>query len=550
MPTPDSYDARTARLRGRSVARPETRALARGLLASAAAAAVWLGPFGVMAQQDGPRVPRHASAELEHAARYMMSLPGKPDSVALAAQGTQEGHWRFVNRAGEMFTVGTPDEMKRVISVLYPEAKASARVLLYMTEDTVFRHRATLKALPAAADLNMVVRGRSYRLRRAGPDADRLLAEVRSNLGLEPRDARLFQEVLWHLARPLRDARVRVLTLQPGGPRALAAWPRIDPATRRAVVDAIDPASLAPAMGSVAGQMLVVVGRVEDGVLHVRPSSGPEHSLLVGDLFKAAAAADVNLIVLQTAATPRQPGARNGLWQSPHGSDAEAVLRPAQLADLLSGMAGPGRRLAVAASGAGGRTVLEMVASSDLPGSLPARSAANRLSGLVGELTARAVVTGVRASLLGAERQRELDRRLLAGIPAALQMGYIAAVALGLLGMPVARAWWSLIWPPESASEYAGRGGYWAACAVRGLAFLLLFMPMVAAAAAPYNLARQILEGVRAPGRTWRWRSGGDPHGDAPEPGARSRERPRFEDAGLAAPVQSGRKPGRRAARG
>jgi hypothetical protein len=161
----------------------------------------------------------------------------------------------------------------------------------------------------------------------------------------------------------------------------------------------------------------------------------------------------------------------------------------------------------MAASGAGGRTVLEMAASTDLPGPLPARSAADRLSGLVGEVTARAVfVTGARASLLGAERQRELDRRLLAGIPAALQMGYIAAAVFGLLGMPVARAWWSLIWPPEAASEYAGRSGYWAACAVRGLAFLLLFVPMVAAAAAPYNLARQIWEGVRAPGHTWRWR--------------------------------------------
>jgi hypothetical protein len=186
-----------------------------------------------------------------------------------------------------MFTVGTPDEMTRVISVLYPEAKPGARILLYLTEDTVLRHRATLKALPAGADLNMVVRGRSYRLRRGGPGAEGLLAEIRSNLALEPRDERLLEEALWHLGQPLRDARVRVLALEPGGPRALAAWPRIDPATKRAVVDAIDPASLAAAMGSVAGQMLLVVGRVEGDVLHVRPSSGPEHSLPINDLLKA-----------------------------------------------------------------------------------------------------------------------------------------------------------------------------------------------------------------------------------------------------------------------
>jgi hypothetical protein len=437
-----------------------------------------------------------------------MALPGKQDSVALAAQGTQEGYWRFVNRAGEMFTVGSPDEMKRAISVLYPEAKPGARVLVYMTEDTVFRHRAALKTLPAAAELYMVVRGRSYRLRRGEADAERLLAEVRTNVGVEPRDERAFGEAIWHLARRLRDARVRVLALEPGGPRALSAWQRIDPATRRAVVDVIDPASLASAMGSVAGQMLLVVGRVDRDVLEIRPSRGPEHSVRLDHLFKAAADADVNLVVLETASAPRQPAHRSGLWQSLEETDGEAALRRAEIADLLSGMAGPGRRLSVTtAEGTGKRTLLRMAASNDLPGPLPARSAADRLSRLIGELTFEAVVTGVRASLLDADRQRELDRRSLAGIPAALQLGYVVLLALGLLGMPVARTWWVRVWPPETAAEYAGRQGYWAACAARGLAFLLLFVPITAAAAAPYNLARQMGGAPRAPGRAWRWRS-------------------------------------------
>ena len=518
------------------------------ILLASAAVALWLGASRGLAQQDGGAgaAPRDASAALENAARYMMALPARPDGVALAAQGTQEGHWRFVNRAGETFTAGTPDEMKRAISVLYPEAKPGARLLLYMTEDTVLRHRATLKALPATAELSMVVRGRSYRLRRGEADAERLLAEVRSNVAVEPREERIFKEVLWHLARPLREARVRVLALEPGGPRVLAAWPRTDRATGRAAVDTIDPASLAAAMGSLAGQMLLVVGRVERGVLHIRPSSGPEQGVKLDDLFKAAAEAEVNLVVLQTASTPRQPGGRNGLWQSLEGPNEDAALRRAEIADLLSGMAGPGRRLAVAASGAGGRTLLQMAASNDLPGPLPPRSAAERLSGLLGEMTAKAVVTGVQASLLGAGRQREFDRRFLAGIPAALQIGYLVAVVVGLLGVPVARAWWSLIWPPEAASEYAGRSGYLAAYVVRGLAFLLLFVPIVAAAAAPLSLARQVSEAVRAPGRAWRWRGGGDREGDAPAPAPRGRRRPRLEDAGPPATARSGHGPGRR----
>jgi len=494
MPTPESSRPGAARLRGRAA----LGRLAVVLLVSVAAAASWLGASRGLAQQDGSRVPRHASAALENAARHIMSLSAKTDGVVLAAQGTQEGHWRFVNKAGEMFTVGTPDEMRRVISVLYPEAKANARVSLYMTEDTVFRHGPALKSLPASAGLNVVVGGASYRLlRRSDPAGERLLAEVRSNLAVEMRDQKLFGEVLWQLARPLNQARVRVLALEPGGPRALAASPRIDPAAKRALIDAIDPVSLAPAMGSVPGQMLLVVGRVERDLLYVRPSSGPEHTLLLNDLFKAAGDADVNLIVLQTASTPRQPSGPNGLW--PSAQDGEKALQRAQLADLLNGLAA--RRIAVVASAADRRTVLATLAS-DLPGA--ARPPGDRLSGIVADITARAVVIGVQANLLSAEHQRELDQRFLPRIPAALQVGYLVLVVLGLIGMPVARTWWARFWPPEVAAEYAGRSGYWAACAVRGLAFLVLFLPVTAAAAAPYNLARQIGEAVQVLVRGWR----------------------------------------------
>jgi hypothetical protein len=476
MPTPDSSDAR--------------RALARLLSASAVVVAVWLGISSVLAQQDGQRVPRTASAALEHAARYMMSVPGKADGVALAAQGTQEGHWRFVNRAGEMFTVGTPDEMKRVVAVLYPEAKAGARIVLYMTEDTVFRHRAALKVLPASAELNMVVvGGESYRLQRRS-EGERLLAEVRPDVGVELREEGLFVESLWQLARPLGRARVRVLALEPGGPRTLAARPRIDPAGKHPLVDMIDPTSLASGMGSVAGQVLLVVGRVDRDVLYVRPSSGAELGIPLGDLVKAAAAADVNLMVLQTAATPRQPSGRNRLW------DPERALQRAQLSDLLGGIAGRSRQAAVVATAAGGRTALD-VTLGDLPGSLPARAVRDRLAAIVADLSGRAAMTGVQASLLAAERQRELDQRIISGIAAVVQVGYVALLALGLLGMPVARAWWARVWPPETEAEYAGRSGYWAACAVRGLVFLAVFLPMAAVVAGPYNLVRLIGRAVR-----------------------------------------------------
>ena len=63
-------------------------------------------------------------------AAHVKALPDQPSGIALAAQATQEGHWRFVNKAGETFTAGTPEELKRVAAVLLPEAKADAKSTL------------------------------------------------------------------------------------------------------------------------------------------------------------------------------------------------------------------------------------------------------------------------------------------------------------------------------------------------------------------------------------------------------------------------------------
>jgi hypothetical protein len=481
-----------------------TVALAAVLLLPVAIMAGWIEKIAGTAVRSGPSI----SASLQTAVRYVRGLPARGDVVALAAQGTPEGHWRFVNKSGEMYTVGTPDEMKRVVTVLHPEARPGARLALYMTQDTVLRDRVALKALPAGIDLSVVVGAESYRLlRRSEPAGDRFFAEIRPNLVVEMGDKRLFDEAVWQLGRPLDAARVRVLALEPGGPATLPSSPRFDPASKRALVDAIDPASLFPAMRGVAGQTLVIVGRVEGDIVHVKPSSGPDHVLLVKDLFKAATAADVNLVLLFATSTPRQPGGRNLLWQGAGMKGLDDGLRNARMADFLNALGTPSRRLSVVALPQGQRTALDLQSSGDLPSATPARPVAEYFATAVSELTGRAAATSMQANLRGASHQLELDHRLLPGIPSAAQIAYSLLIVLGLLGVPVSRAWWQRVWPPETADDYAGRTGYWAARAARGLAFAMVFVPLTAVVSAPFSLGRQVREALTAPARLWRRRA-------------------------------------------
>jgi hypothetical protein len=482
-------------------------ALALALVCSAAQAN-WLSKVMGAAETAGARTGKLGLGALDNAAAHVKALPAMAERPALAAQATQEGHWRFVNRAGETFTAGTPEEMKRVASVLLPDAKADAKLSLYVTEDTILLNRAALKELPAGTELNVVVGGESYRVLRQGEGAaERFYAQVRSNLMVEMSSRKAFEEAVWQLTRPLKAANVRILALEPGGPSRLASSPRIDPATKRALVDTIEPASLTTALGAVRGQTVLVTGRVDGRVLYVQPSSGPEKSLLVPDLFKASEEADVNLVVLRAASTPRQPGGRNWLWQRVEVKGLEQAMQHARLADFLNALGAPNARFVVSAAPSGRRTALDIRPSTELGGGPLQKPVGDLFS----DLTGRVVVAGLQADLRSAERQTELDQRLIPGIPSDFQLGYAVLVLLGLFGIPVSRAWWRRIWPPEAATEYAGRTGYVAARTVRTLAFLLLFLPLTAPVSAPYSLARQIWDVVMTPLRWWRWLTGRRP---------------------------------------
>jgi hypothetical protein len=254
----------------------------------------------------------------------------------------------------------------------------------------------------------------------------------------------------------------------------------------------------------VRGQTVLVTGRVEDNLLHFRPESGAEQSLKILDVMRAAAEADVNLVILH-AAVPRQPGGRNWLWQRIAVGGLDDALKRATFGDFLDalGSSHGAFRVTVTREGSG-RVAIHAA---------PEGSAAEPITGVVGDwlsdaasnITGSVITSAVDVHARDEARQEELDQRLVPFIPSAYQFAYLIGLVAGVMGWPVARAWWERLWPAEQRSEYSGAIGYRAAQAVRLLVFVLLFLPIAGTPALLVSLMLQLFGVVMLPFRFLRW---------------------------------------------
>ncbi|WP_295558790.1 hypothetical protein [uncultured Hyphomicrobium sp.] len=468
----------------------------------------WLSRIAREAAEGGGGVASKSGKSglgaLDNAAVHVAGLPKVTGGTALAAHVTPEGHWKFANREGQVFTAATPEELARVGAALAPEAAPGGRLAYYLSEDAVFSQRAALKDLPRDADLHVVVGDEAFKLRRVG--ADELAAEFRPNIVLSLADRALFDETVYRLTRSLNRSNIRTLALETGGPQRLSSAPRFDPATKAALVDQVDPSALPAALSGLKGQTAMISGRIEGNVLTFRSTSGPEQSLDIVKLVKAAEDADVNLLLLSTGAS-RQPGGRNWLWQTVEVAGLDEALKRANFADFLSALGGAGSELTIkAAPSSHGRIVI-----SALPTPAPSAPITDTVGSWIGwdswlgEVTGHVAVKSIEVFARDQEREKELDARILPGIPSGIQFAYLGSIVAGLIAWQVTFSWWKSIWPPEQRQDYAGRLGYAAARLARFLACLLVFLPLAGIPALLWLGVQQLWNMITSPIRAVRW---------------------------------------------
>ncbi len=527
-----SGHARSWRGRRRALLSALVAGVLLALLPSHQAPAGWLSKLAGGAAEIGAagtasKVGKLGIGSLERAASHLGTIPAGTKGVALAAHVTSEGHWKFVSKSGEVFTAGTREELAHVLPRLAPEAATPGMPLsLYLTETTAFEGRAALsdllKELPKAAgktpELRVVVGDGAYKLlRRGSGTAETLYAEVRPNIVVALDRPGLFEEAVWQLARPLNRSNIRVLALEPGGPGALPSVPRFDPATKAAQVDAIDPARLASALGSVRGQTVLVTGRVEGDVLRFGATGDARRSVQLGDLVAAAERHDVNLVVLEAEAA-RQPGGRNWLWQKVGVKGLDDAMTRATFADFLDALGATRGELLVSATAETRGRVLVQATPTGATAAAPSGGLTGGLTGGVSDwmrsvtdtwsvhVTGHLATSAVRAFTTDSSRQKELDARILPGLPSWVQWLAIGSFVCGLLGYRFAGAWFARLWPAERREEYGSRLGYLLAALTRLMVEFLLFLPLVGIPAFIAAAAVGFWEQVTAPFRWWKAR--------------------------------------------
>jgi hypothetical protein len=437
--------------------------------------------------------------------RILQSRPLATNQTDLAVHFDTAGHWSFANRAGERFTAsitasGPLAEVSRALATLAPDrAKTNHQLAVYLSQASAFdtsQAAVTLAAVTRTARVYAVIGDTVYPATlpetMAGTPRSNapLRFEIARNCVLSAASAEAFTDALHHLTRPLSRQQIRVLAFAPGAPSVLSSQPRIDPLSKTALVDQIEPAQAAGALAQVRGQILLVTGRVDNTTLLTKSNGQPETAVNLTTLAQAATAVDATLVVLQTGNTA-QPGGRNLLWLPVKIPGLDGGQDIPSLLDIIALTTG-NRPLEIAATPTPTRLQLDIRTPSTTEGLLTPGRWRQIFSDVTSDLLGKAQARELTVYAPTATRQRELDRRVVKAIPSALQYAYAALLVLGVCGWPVAWRWWARLWPHETAADYAGATGFHAARVVRAAIFAVVFMPLTAIVAAPFNLLRRL----------------------------------------------------------
>lgn len=435
------------------------------------------------------------------AARRLGEEEGRP---AVAVNLTPVGHIEFLAPQGIAYTAGTPAELARAAGVLLPgKATDFSEIHAVATTTSLFSGPEAWKQLPKFKSIRVSVGSSVYPLERR--PASRLAMRLSPHLALVIMDRPAFIEAMTQLRRPVAANHLAMLSALETSSRAEPAAPRNNVHAKGLPIIPADADRLPDVLASHPRRTLLLVGKLHvqtvnstraDGTraefIQVAPPSGQVRTLPVSDLVAAARENDVDFVILDTD-PPRQPGGRTWLYQGISISNADRAAKARTFQDLVLPLAEArgGFDLAFAFDASGSVRLDAMPAAGGLLSDWFG-AAAGAADAVAAEVAGSLKPRAVRAYLVPAARQLELQSRLVPFVPSSIQWAYAALAVAGLAGWRTARVWWRRTWPLEKPADYAGRAGWVMARAIRFAFFLALFLPLAGLPAAVTGLLRRI----------------------------------------------------------
>lgn len=450
------------------------------------------------AGESGGKAATHGLDHLGPAARavvHLRDLKNAPKG-AVAAHAMPDGSWQLINRDGLSVTVPKGSDFTTALKSVGAGGVSSgdSRVALYLSEESVFANRGALSSLPNHADLYVVTHDGAFALTRtATANGVSVKAILKPNVIVEVVSREMFDETVFFLNRPLKAALVRRIAFDGSANKPLRSVPAIDPQTKLALTDAVNPDAVADSLAALKGQTTIVTGRIENGKLVVNAGSKGDVVLDIDALRRAARDADTNLIILGSD-TSKQAIGRNWLWQDIKVDGVDDAAAQATLGDFLSSL-GEKRGTFSLTTEADDFGRVRITGVSD-----PARPAegGNVLADIAQKVVETAVTSSIDVDARNSKTQKEFDGRLIPGVPTAVQVPYLVGLVLGLISFQVTGSWWKRIWPAAADSGSATR---W----VRRLIYVLVFMPLTGSIAFIWMVLQQMWMTVTSPFR-WVWR--------------------------------------------
>ncbi|MEO0618581.1 MAG: hypothetical protein AAFZ01_04810 [Pseudomonadota bacterium] len=439
-----------------------------------------------------------------------LRLPETDRDRALMATTTPEGHIRLINAEGEAVTAGSSAELTSALTWLLPKAGVTARenVLVLLPVESAVTHRAAVNLLPRDARIRVVEKGQAFAVVGRPPFAKGpLRVRLRAELIAIARTPATVSETLWQLGRAMKPADLRVLSLDAKAAKILPVLRTSDQVATIAP-EKINPFGLVENMTALRGQTAIVTGEIDGGLLTFQGDSGTTDAVSLADLKAAARRDDVNLVVLSSD-TPRQPGVRNLLWQQAEVDGLKTALASATLGDFWAALATNRGPLEIDVT-SHGKTHVGLVArpSTDLLPQTPDGDGSlltiteRLVTELVSTATGEIVTRGIEATLRSEAQDRELNRRIVPGIPSSVQIIYLLAALGGMLGLPTVLRWFRRMRPLNPPSAFASTLGLISNRIGRALAFWPFFLPLAGILAGPYQVLMRPLELV-----TWPFKS-------------------------------------------